>query len=42
MYTTKTAVDSFFYSISTGDFSAFHNGLNNLIARSRAAADAID
>lgn len=42
MYTTKTAVNEFFYSITTGDFSVFQNGLSSLIARSRAAADAID
>lgn len=42
MYSAKTAVDEFFYSISTGDWSAMSNGLNNLITRAREAAAAVD
>ena len=41
-YAAKNAVDRFFYAISTGDFSVFHNGLDNLISRARDAAAAID
>lgn len=42
MYAAKTAVNAFFYSITTGDFTIFQNGLDNLIGRARAAAAAID
>lgn len=42
MYAAKTAVDTFFYAITTGDFSIMSNGLDNLIARARSAAAAID
>jgi len=42
VYAAKSAVDHFFYSISTGDFTVFYNGLENLIGRARAAAAAID
>ena len=42
MAAAKTAVNQFFYAITTGDFSVFNNGLNNLISRAREAAAAID
>ena len=42
MYAAKTAVNAFFYSITTGDFTIFQNGLDNLIGRATAAAAAID
>ena len=42
MDAAKTSVNQFFYSITTGDFSVFNNGLNNLISRAREAAAAID
>lgn len=42
MYAAKTAVDEFFYSISTGDWTAMSNGLNNLISRAKEAAAAVD
>lgn len=42
MEAAKTSVNQFFYSITTGDFSVFNNGLNNLISRAREAAAAID
>ncbi len=42
MYAAKTAVNAFFYTITTGDFTIFQNGLDNLIGRARAAAAAID
>lgn len=42
MEAAKTSVNQFFYAITTGDFSVFNNGLNNLITRAREAAAAID
>lgn len=42
MEAAKTSVNQFFYSITTGDFTAFNNGLDNIISRARAAASAID
>ena len=42
MEAAKTSVNQFFYAITTGDFSVFNNGLNNLISRAREAAAAID
>ena len=42
MEAAKTSVNQFFYAITTGDFSVFSNGLNNLITRAREAAAAID
>ncbi len=38
----KTAVETFFSSLATGDFSQFNLGLENLINRSREAYDALD
>lgn len=38
----KTSVDAFFTSISTGDFSAFALGLDDLISKARSANDALD
>lgn len=38
----KTSVDSFFTAISTGDFTAFHQGLDGIIAKARNAQSAID
>lgn len=37
-----TVVDNFFSAISTGDFSAFLNGLDNMISKARDAYDAMD
>ena len=38
----KTSVDAFFTSISTGDFSAFNQGLNTMIEKAKDAATALD
>ena len=38
----KTSADQFFYSIGSGDWTAFFDGLDNVIAKSRAASRAID
>lgn len=38
----KTSVDSFFTAISTGDFTAFNLGLDNIIKKAKDAASAID
>lgn len=37
-----TAVESFFTAVSTGDFTAFNRGLDDIIARARLANDALD
>lgn len=37
-----TTVESFFTAISTGDFTAFNRGLDDIIARARTANDALD
>ena len=42
MRSAKTSVESFFTAISTGDFSSFNRGLNDIIARARLANDALD
>lgn len=42
MRSAKTSVDSFFTAISTGDFTAFHQGLDGIIAKARNAQSAID
>lgn len=42
MRSMKTSVDAFFTSISTGDFSAFALGLDDLISKARSANDALD
>lgn len=38
----KTSVDQFFYSIGSGDWTSFFNGLDEVIAKSKAAATALD
>lgn len=38
----KSSVDQFFYSIGSGDWTAFFNGLDDVIAKSKAAATALD
>lgn len=38
----KTSTNKFFYSIGSGDWTAFFNGLDDVIAKSRAASRAID
>lgn len=42
MRSAKTTVESFFTAISTGDFTAFNRGLDDIIARARIANDALD
>ena len=42
MRSAKTTVDAFFTSLSTGDFSTFALGLDDLISKARAANDALD
>ena len=42
MRSVSTTVDGFFTAISTGDFSSFNRGLNDIITRARAANDALD
>lgn len=37
-----TTVESFFTAISTGDFTSFNRGLDDIIARARTANDALD
>lgn len=37
-----TSVESFFTAVSTGDFTAFNRGLDDIIARARLANDALD
>ena len=37
-----STVESFFTAISTGDFTAFNRGLDDIIARARTANDALD
>lgn len=38
----KTSVESFFTAVSTGDFTSFNRGLDDIIARARLANDALD
>lgn len=38
----KTSIDSFFTAVSTGDFTAFNRGLDDIISRARLANDALD
>jgi hypothetical protein len=38
----KASVDSFFTSLSTGDFTSFFNGLEGIISRSNSAIEALD
>lgn len=42
MRTAKTSVESFFTAVSTGDFTAFNRGLDDIISRARLANDALD
>lgn len=42
MRSAKTSVESFFTAISTGDFTSFNRGLDDIIARARIANDALD
>lgn len=38
----KSSVDHFFYSIGSGDWTSFFNGLDEVIAKSKAATTALD
>lgn len=38
----KSSVDQFFYSIGSGDWTSFFNGLDDVIAKSKAATTALD
>lgn len=38
----KKSIDEFFYSLGSGDFYAFINGLDNIIAKSKEAHSALD
>ena len=38
----KTSIESFFTAVSTGDFTAFNRGLDDIISRARLANDALD
>ena len=42
MRTAKTSVESFFTAVSTGDFTAFNRGFDDIISRARLANDALD
>lgn len=42
MRSAKTSVDEFFHAIGSGDFTAFNNGLSELIRKAREANDALD
>lgn len=42
MRTATNTVDNFFYSITTGDFSYFELGLDNIITKAKRAAEALD
>ena len=42
MHIATTTVNNFFTAISTGDFGAFNDGLDNMIRRAKNAYDAID
>lgn len=38
----KNSIDEFFYSLGSGDFTAFLNGLDDIISKSKDAYDALD
>lgn len=42
MQAAKTGVDEFFYSLGSGDFTSFLNGLDDIIAKSQDAYNALD
>lgn len=42
MMSAKNSVDEFFYSIGSGDFTAFFDGMDNIIAKSKEVYDALD
>lgn len=42
MRVANTTVNSFFTSLTTGDLSAFNQGLGNLVSQAKAAAEALD
>lgn len=42
MQAAKTCVDEFFYSLGSGDFTSFLNGLDDIIAKSQDAYNALD
>lgn len=42
MHAAKVTVDNFFSSLSTGDFTSFLTGLDNIIRKAKDAADAMD
>ncbi len=42
MFAAESAVNSFFHSLGSGDFSAFRGGLDDMIARARDAYAAMD
>lgn len=42
MMSAKNGVDEFFYSIGSGDFTAFLDGMDSIIAKSKEVYDALD
>lgn len=42
MHSCKVVADNFFSSLSTGDFTSFNMGLNQMVANAKAAAKALD
>jgi hypothetical protein len=42
MRSVNTTLDTFFYTISTGDFTAFNIGLSRMIDKARDAQKALD
>ncbi|WP_195630719.1 hypothetical protein [Bacteroides finegoldii] len=42
MQAAKSGVDEFFYSLGSGDFTSFLNGLDDIIAKSQDAYNALD
>lgn len=42
MDAARTSADQFFYSIGSGDFTAFNNGLDGIIRKSKEASRALD
>ncbi|CAG9894041.1 hypothetical protein BOVA604_1994 [Bacteroides ovatus] len=42
MQAAKTGVDEFFYSLGSGDFTSFLNGLDDIITKSQDAYNALD
>lgn len=42
MMSAKNGIDEFFYSIGSGDFTAFLDGMDSIIAKSKEVYDALD